>query len=240
MCVRQACPAAVACVASVSRQQPGGPQFVWIAEVLGLLTGQRHQPGLCFPGDPRSLARSRTVVQRRYHPKPCRAGEGSVARCDGSHRSGRRPPLRMAPNGRPAGCGPAPPGWPALCAIAQLPPAGIDHPLQSPARLRAEALPWPSAQSPTNRTTRSAVTGGIRQIGAESRNRYTSSVSSRPPSPAAWVSAREEARRGVVPHSQSRHFWDNVLASLARSGDRPDTSGWRFSGVKCHECRRRQ
>ena len=48
MCVRQGCPAAVACVPNVSRQQPGGPQFMRIAEVLRLLAGQRHQPGLRF------------------------------------------------------------------------------------------------------------------------------------------------------------------------------------------------
>src|SRR3984893_550283 len=79
----------------------------------------------------------------------------------------------MAPNGRPAGCGPAPPGWLAPCATAQSPLAGINHQLQSQAQLHAEVLPWPPARSPTTWTTRSAVTMGIHQIGPQSRNRCT-------------------------------------------------------------------
>jgi hypothetical protein len=122
----------------------------------------------------RSPARSRTVVQCRYRPKPYRPAEAALHGMMGHTGPGRRPPWRMAPNGRPAGCGPAPPGRPALYAIAQLPPAGIDHPLQSPALRHAEVLPWSPAQSPTARTTHSTVTLGIRQIGTESRNRCTS------------------------------------------------------------------
>jgi hypothetical protein len=64
--------------AGVARQQSGGPQFVRVAEVLALLTGQRHQPSLRRLGDLRSLARSRTVVQRRHHAEPYRSAKAAL------------------------------------------------------------------------------------------------------------------------------------------------------------------
>jgi hypothetical protein len=54
--------------AGVSCQQSGGPQFVRIAKILGLLAGQGHQPGLGFVGDLRGLAGARAVVECRHHP----------------------------------------------------------------------------------------------------------------------------------------------------------------------------
>ena len=56
--------------ADVACQQPGGPEFVRIALLLGSLAGQRHQPGFGFVGDLRSLAKPRAVADRRHHAKP--------------------------------------------------------------------------------------------------------------------------------------------------------------------------
>src|SRR5215470_17838967 len=53
-------------LARMARQQPRGPQFVWIAQFLRLAAGQRHQPGPGLGGDRRLLARSRTIIESRH------------------------------------------------------------------------------------------------------------------------------------------------------------------------------
>ena len=52
-------------LARMPGQQPRRPQFMRIAVLLGLVAGQRHQPGLGFRRDRRLLARSRSVVEGR-------------------------------------------------------------------------------------------------------------------------------------------------------------------------------
>ena len=53
-------------LARVASQKPRRPQFVGIAEVLGLAAGERDQPCLGLGGDRRLLARPRTIVERRH------------------------------------------------------------------------------------------------------------------------------------------------------------------------------
>src|SRR5271157_1592763 len=53
-------------LARVASQKPRRPQFVGIAQVLGLAAGQRDQPCLGLGGDRRLLARPRTIVERRH------------------------------------------------------------------------------------------------------------------------------------------------------------------------------
>ena len=65
-------------LAGVTGQQPRGPQFVWISQVLGLLAGQRHQPGLGLRRDVRRLAGSRAVIERRHHAKARRTAQTAL------------------------------------------------------------------------------------------------------------------------------------------------------------------
>ena len=52
--------------AGVAGQKPRRPQFVGIAEVLGLAAGQRHQPSLGFEGDRRLSTWPRAIVERGH------------------------------------------------------------------------------------------------------------------------------------------------------------------------------
>ena len=47
------------------RQKPCRPQFMRIAVLLGLVAGQRYQPGLGLRRDRRLFARSRSVIKCR-------------------------------------------------------------------------------------------------------------------------------------------------------------------------------
>ena len=53
-------------LARMARQQSCGPQFVRIAEILGLAAGEVCNPGLGFGGDRRLLARPRQIIERRH------------------------------------------------------------------------------------------------------------------------------------------------------------------------------
>jgi hypothetical protein len=53
-------------LASMAGEKPRRPQFVGIAQVLRLLTGQRHQPGLGFARDRRLPARTRAIIERSH------------------------------------------------------------------------------------------------------------------------------------------------------------------------------
>ena len=52
--------------ASMAGEKPRRPQFVGIAQVLRLLTGQRHQPSLGFARDRRLPTRTRAIVKRSH------------------------------------------------------------------------------------------------------------------------------------------------------------------------------
>jgi hypothetical protein len=53
-------------LASMAGEKPRRLQFVGIAQVLRLLTGQRHEPGLGFARDRRLPARTRAIVERSH------------------------------------------------------------------------------------------------------------------------------------------------------------------------------
>jgi hypothetical protein len=57
-------------LAHVARQQPGGPKFVRISELLSFAAGQRHQPGLGVRGDLRRFTWPRAIVEGRHHTEP--------------------------------------------------------------------------------------------------------------------------------------------------------------------------
>lgn len=65
-------------LAGVTGQQPRGPQFVWVSQVLGFLAGQRHQPGLGLRRDVRRLAGARAVIERRHHAKARRTAQATL------------------------------------------------------------------------------------------------------------------------------------------------------------------
>jgi hypothetical protein len=50
-------------LANVTRQQPRGPQLVWVSQVLRLAARQRHQPGARLGRDHGCLGRSRTILE---------------------------------------------------------------------------------------------------------------------------------------------------------------------------------
>ena len=50
-------------------QQPGGPQFVGITQLLGLSTGQCHQPGFRLGRDDGIAPRTRPIIERRDYPQ---------------------------------------------------------------------------------------------------------------------------------------------------------------------------
>src|SRR5213078_4199680 len=85
----------------------------------------------------------RGVGCHRAPPSPQVAprGAGSVARSDGSPRSARPPPSTRVPPGRPAGCGPAPPGLPVPSATAPAPPVAPNRPDRPRTQSLAEVLP---------------------------------------------------------------------------------------------------
>jgi len=76
-------------------EQPRRPQFVGIAEVLGLAAGEVDNPCLGRGGDRRLLARPRTIVERRHRTigqRPLHAAlDGLMVRAHGPpHRKKRR------------------------------------------------------------------------------------------------------------------------------------------------------
>ena len=52
----------------VRGEQPGGPQFVGIAQLLGLPARQRHQPGFRLGRDDGIASRTRPIIQRLDNP----------------------------------------------------------------------------------------------------------------------------------------------------------------------------
>ena len=50
-------------------EQPGGPQFVGVTQLLGLSTRQCHQPGFRLGRDDRIASRTRPIIERRDHPQ---------------------------------------------------------------------------------------------------------------------------------------------------------------------------
>jgi len=56
--------------AGMARQQPGRPQLVGIAKVLGFLTGQRYQPRLSLWRDVGLPASPWAVIEGRHHAEP--------------------------------------------------------------------------------------------------------------------------------------------------------------------------
>ena len=54
-------------VAGMCGQQPGGPQFMRVAELRRLCASQRHKPSPRFRRDRRLASRPRAIVERRQH-----------------------------------------------------------------------------------------------------------------------------------------------------------------------------
>jgi hypothetical protein len=53
-----------AVLAGMRGEQAGGPQFMGITQLLGLLACQCHQPGLRLCGDDRVASRTRAIIER--------------------------------------------------------------------------------------------------------------------------------------------------------------------------------
>ena len=64
--------------AHVLRQQPRRPQFVRVAQILGLATGQIDDERPRFAGDDRLAPRTRTVVESRHRAELLRASQTSL------------------------------------------------------------------------------------------------------------------------------------------------------------------
>ena len=69
-----------AVLANVPRKQPRRPQFVGIAEVLGLAAGEVDNERPRFVGDDRLAARTRTVVERRHGAQSFRTPHAALDR----------------------------------------------------------------------------------------------------------------------------------------------------------------
>jgi hypothetical protein len=67
-------------LARVAGQKPRRPQFVRIAQLLGLPASQRHQPRLGLGRDRGLLARALAIIERRQWPKDHRSLDAALNR----------------------------------------------------------------------------------------------------------------------------------------------------------------
>jgi len=170
----------------VSRRQSRCSELVRISQLPGFLAGQRDNLCAGIFCNIRLRARPRAVIERRHHARSHRTIKASLhgLMChadrliDGVGFTGW--------HDRPAGSVPVEPDRPIPFPTAQSPPARSSQPLQTRSLLPSEVAP---SYSPTcfwsQQITACTAHSGIGHYWPVPRNRCTSSVRLRTPSP--WL-----------------------------------------------------